>query len=106
MITTTLETPCLRCDGSGELECCECNQTRDCPDCDGEGSLECDIDGWNIPDRHKHKAELEGLQADYLKCLSDHEKLCALNPRAKASYDAQLSATIAKINDQVKSLIE
>lgn len=26
------------CHGDGEIECCECNQMRDCPECDGAGT--------------------------------------------------------------------
>lgn len=29
---------CERCDGEGEIECCECGNERNCPDCDGVGS--------------------------------------------------------------------
>ena len=104
-MSTTLETPCLRCDGSGELECDHCNQSRDCPDCDGFGYLESDVAGWIIPEKHKNRDELLALQADSARCQADHEKLIAINPRAKESYDAQLTATLAKINEQVKGLL-
>ena len=104
-MSMTLETPCLRCDGSGELECCECNQSRDCPDCDGFGYLESDVAGWTIPERHKNRDELLALQADADKCHTDHAKLCELNPRAKESYDAQLNAALGQINEQAKALL-
>jgi len=100
-----LETPCLKCDGSGELACCECGNMRDCPDCDGEGYISRDFSEANIPEKHKHREALIALQGDANKCRVDHEKLCALNPRAKDSYDTQLSATLAKINEQVKALL-
>jgi len=29
---------CDRCDGTGEIECCECGHESECQDCDGEGS--------------------------------------------------------------------
>ena len=100
----TIEIECSKCDGSGELECCECGQFRDCPECDGDGFIE-SVGDFKIPDNHKHKAELETLKADYDKCISDHEKLCAMNPRAKTSYDAQLAATVAKITGDVESIL-
>ena len=104
-MSTTLETQCLKCDGSGELECCECGQFRKCPDCDGDGTLATDVQDLDIPEKHKNREALIALQGDANKCHVDHEKLCALNPRAKESYDNQLSETLAKINEQVKALL-
>ena len=100
----TTEINCTKCDGSGELECCECGSLRSCPECDGIGVIT-SIGDFKVPDKHKRKAELEALQADYDKCHTDHEKLCMMNPRAKESYDTQLAATVAKITAAVQSIL-
>jgi len=100
-----LETPCLKCDGSGELECCECNQARACTTCEGSGYISRDFSEAHIPEKHKNRDALIALQGDTNKCRGDHARLLAINPRAKDSYDTQLSATLAKINEQVKALL-
>ena len=104
-MSITLETPCMKCDGSGKLECCECNQSRDCPDCDGEGYISRAFSESVIPEKHKNREELLKLQSDSDRCRAAHSKLMELNPRAKESYDNQLSETLAKINEQVKALL-
>lgn len=100
----TVEIPCTRCEGNGQIECCECGHCKDCPDCDGKGVLQdlCDL---VIPEKHKHRDELEALLVDHDKCHADHEKLCHMNPRAKDSYDRQLAATIANLTEQVQALL-
>lgn len=104
MITiTSMTNTCTKCDGAGELKCCECGQFRDCPDCDGEGTVE--IDAWAIPEKHKNYDELRALQSDADKCHNDHAKLIALNPRAKDSYDSQLATALAEINSKATALL-
>ena len=101
-----LELPCESCDGSGELECCECNQLRTCPDCEGSGAIECDISDWKVLEKHDKRDELLALQDDAIRCQADHAKLVKLNPRAKESYDSQLSQTMKKLNLQAKELLK
>lgn len=100
-----IELPCQKCDGAGEIECCECENLRDCPQCEGAGTIS-SLGDFVIPDRHKNTAAQELLMADFHKCIADHEKLCILNPRAKDSYDEQLAATVQQLTEQVKALLE
>ena len=58
-----------------------------------------------MPEKHKHRDEMARIVIDHDKCHADHEKLCHLNPRAKESYDAQLTATAAKLTEQLKLLL-
>ncbi|WP_167632477.1 hypothetical protein [Mariprofundus ferrooxydans] len=40
MVTSVLwvaEDKCLKCDGDGVVECCECGHEEECGECDGEG---------------------------------------------------------------------
>ena len=99
-----IEIPCQKCAGTGEVECCECGHFKDCPECDGEGTLQ-DIGDFKIPEKHKAREEMERVIADHDKCHADHDRLCHLNPRAKESYDAQLTATAAKLTEQLKTLL-
>ena len=101
-----MTTTCLKCDGSGELECMHCNQSRDCPDCDGSGEIECSISDWEVPKNHKNRDELLDIQSDAGKCQQDHAKLVQLNPRAKDSYDSQLAQTLEKLNEQAEELLK
>lgn len=34
---------CEECQGSGEIECCECGHDRECPECDGKGTIGIDL---------------------------------------------------------------
>ena len=97
---------CLKCDGSGELECEHCNQSRDCPDCDGHGEIDCCVTEFTVPEKHKNRDALLILQADAKKCKSDHAYLVKINPRAKDSYDSQLAITLEKINSQSEKLLK
>ena len=99
-----IEIPCQKCDGTGDVECCECGHFKECPECNGEGTLQ-DLGDFKIADKHKNREEMERIIADHDKCHSDHEKLCRLKPRAKESYDAKLAATVAKLTEALKALI-
>lgn len=100
-----MKTICPKCNASGELECDHCHQYRDCPDCDGEGEIECSIHNWKVPEKHKNRDEVLRLHLDASKCQADYEKLVRLNPRAKHSYDKQLAATLAKIENEINALL-
>lgn len=89
---------CEKCKGEGEIECCECGNFKDCPECDGDGFVKCCISDFTIPKHWESADELEEIKEDAERCIADHAKLLALNPRAKESYDRQLSETLAKLN--------
>ena len=99
-----IEIPCQKCDGTGEIECCECGHFKECPACDGEGQLK-DLGDFKIPEKHKNREEMERIIMDHNKCHSAHEKLCHMNPRAKESYDGQLAATVEKLTEALKALL-
>jgi DnaJ-class molecular chaperone len=97
---------CDKCGGDGEIECECCNQMRKCALCNGEGVIDCHITDFQIPKNHKHKAELERLRDDADQCVSDYTKLVAMNPRAKESYDSQLTETIELLTTKAEKLLE
>lgn len=80
---------------------------KTCSECKGSGSIDevvC-ISEWEPPDRHERYDELEQIIRDAQKAKSDHRRLCELNPRAKDSYDSQLSQTLNKLEDAAKEIL-
>ena len=81
--------------------------TCKCDECNGTGEIvtEVCISEWAPPTHHEKSADLENIVEDARRAKRDHAKLCELNPRAKESYDAQLSATLAKLDQEARELL-
>lgn len=82
-------------------------QIHTCDHCNGTGEIEEEIciSNLKIPKKHKNQKELELIMEDAGKAIRDHEKLCELNPKAKDSYDRQLSETLKKLDLAADALL-
>jgi len=101
---------CVKCDGSGQIEkeCTACSSMHmeTCENCEGNGALEQCLTEFMIPADHRQKDQLAAMQADARLVKVDHSRLCAINPRAKESYDAQLAATLLRLNTEAQEIFQ
>lgn len=78
-----------------------------CLHCDGAGVIhECVSEVNPIDISKRYQDEIQELKADAIKCKADHEKLCAMNPRAKESYDSQLALTLETLNERADEILK
>lgn len=78
-----------------------------CRECRGSGTVAIDIciSEWEPSQSHVRYDELAEIVADAVKAKSDHQRLCAMNPRAKESYDSQLAETLLKLEARAKAIL-
>lgn len=82
--------------------------TKTCDCCNGSGEIEEDvcISEWTPPKHHENYDMLLAVVQDAAKAKADHSKLCAMNPRAKESYDDQLGTTLFKLECEAMELLK
>lgn len=82
---------CEECEGTGEIEC---------PECEGQGTFEGSIETIYLEKSVNNYEELSELQKDAKRVIRQAAQLKQMNPARAESYDAQLKATLAVINQE------
>ena len=81
--------------------------TIECPHCKGSGKAAANvcISEYAPPVGHENEETLCEISDQAVQAVSDHGKLCLLNPRAKESYDRQLAEVLAKFEADATALL-
>lgn len=85
---------CKYCGGEGTI-------TTQCEECDGEGQSDYCISRIEVD---KGNEDLVRLKEDAARVIRDTERLIAINPAARLSYENQRDATLKAINKEADSL--
>jgi len=88
---------CKKCDGTGHIECDECN---------GDGSIKVTIETLVLRKGMKNEDELRELKNDFHRVIRQAEALKKVNPSRASSYQAQLSACLSAIEAESEKLMK
>lgn len=89
-------------------KCETCNGTGRCHTCDGEGEVieEQTIENFTIPSGHPEADELRNLKDDMKRAQFHLERLIALNPIAKVSYQQHFKEVRDLLESKVAKLLK
>jgi len=78
-----------------------------CPNCKGSGQVDADvcISEYMPPVGHENEESLCKIADQAEQAVSDHGKLCLLNPKAKETYDAQLAKLLERFEADATALL-
>jgi len=88
---------CKTCDGTGHIECDECN---------GDGSIKVTIETLVLRKGMKNEDELRELKNDFHRVTRQAEALTKMQPERASSYQAQLKACLSAIEAESEKLMK